>query len=92
MRALDYYVLFDIFRNVPLLTSTVLPAGYLPEQEDPKVIYDFIVSELIAAKADLPKTSGYGRMNYYVACMTLAKVYLKSQCLVLRGYGRGLHR
>ena len=76
MRALDYYILFDTFRNVPLLTSTQLPAGYLPEQEDPKVVYDFIVSELIAAKLDLPKTSGYGRMNYYAACMTLAKVYL----------------
>lgn len=76
MRALNYYVLFDTFRNVPLLTSTILPAGYLPAQEDPKVVYDFIVSELDSTKMDLPKTSGYGRMNYYVACMTLAKVYL----------------
>ncbi len=76
MRALYYYILLDIFRNVPLITTADIPAGFLPEQEDPAVVFDFIVSELEAAKADLPKTSGYGRMNYYVACMTLAKVYL----------------
>ena len=76
MRALFYYFLLDLFRNVPLITTSELPGGYLPEQEDPVVVYDFIVSELDSAKKDLPKTSGYGRMNYYVACMTLAKVYL----------------
>jgi starch-binding outer membrane protein, SusD/RagB family len=76
MRALLYYILFDTYRNVPLVTTTILPDGYLPTQEDPKVLYDFIVTELDSAKMYLPKTSGYGRMNYYVACMTLAKVYL----------------
>jgi starch-binding outer membrane protein, SusD/RagB family len=76
MRALYYYILIDIFRNVPLITTSDLPEGYLPVQENPALVYDFIVNELIAAKADLPKTSGYGRMNYYAACMTLAKVYL----------------
>jgi starch-binding outer membrane protein, SusD/RagB family len=76
MRALYYYVLFDCYRNVPLITTSKLPDGFLPTQEDPKVVYDFIVSELDSAKLYLPKTSGYGRMNYYVACMTLAKVYL----------------
>jgi hypothetical protein len=76
MRALYYYILFDIFRNVPLITTSDIPAGFLPVQEDPVVVYNFIVSELEAAKEDLVKTSGYGRMNYYVACMTLAKVYL----------------
>jgi starch-binding outer membrane protein, SusD/RagB family len=76
MRALFYYILLDIFRNVPLLTTSDLPAGFLPEQEKPSVVFDFIVSELDSAKLNLPKTSGYGRMNYYAACMTLAKVYL----------------
>jgi hypothetical protein len=59
-----------------LITTASLPDGYLPEQENPAVVYDFIVDELKAAKMDLPKTSGYGRMNYYAASMTLAKVYL----------------
>lgn len=76
MRALFYYILLDMFRNVPLITTSDLPGGYLPEQEDPSVVFDFIVSELDSAKLHLPKTSGYGRMNYYAACMTLAKVYL----------------
>jgi hypothetical protein len=76
MRALYYYILLDIFRNVPLIATSEIPAGYLPTQEDPSVVYNFIVTELNEAKADLPKTSSYGRMNYYAACMTLAKVYL----------------
>jgi len=76
MRALYYYIMFDLFRNIPLISTSKLPAGFLPAQEDPEVVYDFIVSELDSAKLYLPKTSGYGRMNYYVACMTLAKVYL----------------
>jgi hypothetical protein len=76
MRALFYYILLDMFRNVPLITTSELPAGFLPEQEDPSVVFDYIVSELDSAKVYLPKTSGYGRMNYYAACMTLAKVYL----------------
>lgn len=76
MRALYYYILFDIFRNVPLIATSDIPAGFLPEQEDPSVVFDYIVSELEAVKADIPKTSGYGRMNYYAVCMTLAKVYL----------------
>jgi starch-binding outer membrane protein, SusD/RagB family len=76
MRALYYYILLDNYRNVPLITTSVIPAGFLPVQEDPSVVFDFIVSELDTAKLDLPKTSNYGRMNYYGACMTLAKVYL----------------
>ncbi|MBN2214856.1 MAG: RagB/SusD family nutrient uptake outer membrane protein [Bacteroidales bacterium] len=76
MRALYYYILLDIFRNVPLITTSDIPAGFLPVQEDTAVVFDFIVSELDEAKLDLPKTSGYGRMNYYAVCMTLAKAYL----------------
>jgi|WetSurMetagenome_2_1015567.scaffolds.fasta_scaffold00180_29 starch-binding outer membrane protein, SusD/RagB family len=76
MRALFYSVLFDCYRNVPLITTSKLPDGFLPTQEEPKVTYDFIVSELDSAKLYLPKTASYGRMNYYAACMTLAKMYL----------------
>jgi starch-binding outer membrane protein, SusD/RagB family len=76
MRALYYYIMFDLFRNIPLITTSKLPDGFLPTQENPETVFNFIVSELDSAKMHLPKTSGYGRMNYYVACMTLAKVYL----------------
>ncbi len=76
IRALFYYILLDMFRNVPLITTSELPAGFLPEQEDPSVVFNFIVSELDSAKTHLAKTAGYGHMNYYAACMTLAKVYL----------------
>ena len=76
MRAFFYYILFDLYRNIPLITTTDLPEGYLPLQEAPSVVFDFIVSELNLAKEDLSDELVYGHMNYYTACMTLAKVYL----------------
>ncbi|MBN1188074.1 MAG: RagB/SusD family nutrient uptake outer membrane protein [Bacteroidales bacterium] len=76
MRALIYYILFDCFRNVPLLTTMDLPAGYLPEQADPQDVYDFIISELKEAKKDLGTEKVFGHPNKYVAHMVLAKMYL----------------
>lgn len=76
MRAFFYYILFDMYRNVPLITTTNLPEGFLPEQEDPSVVFNYIVTELDSAKNHLSKELSFGRMNYYTACMTLAKVYL----------------
>ena len=52
MRALYYYILLDFFRNVPLITTSEIPAGFLPEQEDPAVVFDYIVAELEARSID----------------------------------------
>lgn len=76
LRAMYYYILFDAFRNVPLETTQDLEAGYLPEQAAPQEIFDFMVSELKAAKEDLDTEKRHGIPNKYAACMTLAKIYL----------------
>ncbi len=75
-RALFYYVLFDAFRNIPLETTLKVPDGYMPEQADPSDTFDFIVSELNDAKKHLTKEVEFGQINYYGACMILAKMYL----------------
>lgn len=76
MRALFYYVLFDLFRNIPLDTTQNHPAGYLPEQAPPQTTYDFIINELNEAIPDLGIDKPYGYPNEYVARMILAKMYL----------------
>ena len=76
MRALYYYILFDCFRNVPLETTQILPAGYLPEQAEPQTVFDFVVNELKAVKEDLGTAKIYGHPNKYFAEMLLAKMYL----------------
>lgn len=76
LRALNYYVLLDAFRNVPLETTQEFEAGYLPEQVTAEAIYDFCVSELEAIKDDLGTAKVHGYPNRYAADMVLAKLYL----------------
>ncbi|WBL23885.1 RagB/SusD family nutrient uptake outer membrane protein [Zunongwangia sp. HRR-M8] len=76
MRALYYYILFDLFRNVPLETTQLVESGYLPEQASPEEVFDFVVSELNAVKEDLGTEKIYGYPNKYAAEMILAKMYL----------------
>lgn len=75
-RAIFYYVLFDLWRNIPVTTTNIVEDGFLPTQEDPTFTYEFIIKELEDSKPMLSKTPELGQVDYYVACMTLAKMYL----------------
>lgn len=75
-RALFYYVLFDLFRNIPLETTLKVPSDWLPTQEAPAKTFDWIVNELNESKPYLSKDVEFGQINYYGACMILAKMYL----------------
>jgi hypothetical protein len=75
-RALFYYVLFDLWRNIPVSTTLNVPDGYMPEQETPEFTYNFIVTEVEESKPLLTKAVEKGQINYYGACMLLAKMYL----------------
>ena len=76
MRAINYYVLLDAFRNVPLETTQQFEAGYLPSQTSAEEIFNFCVDELNAIKDDLGTEKVFGYPNRYAACMVLAKLYL----------------
>jgi len=76
MRALNYYVLLDAFRNVPLETTQKVEAGHLPKQATGKEVFDFCVAELEAIKDDLGTEKHHGYPNRYAANMVLAKLYL----------------
>lgn len=76
VRALNYYVLLDAFRNVPLERTQKFEAGYLPKQVSSDTIFNYCVSELNAIKGDLGTDKIFGYPNKYAANMVLAKLYL----------------
>lgn len=75
-RALYYYILFDLFRNVPLDTSFSHEAGWMPEQATPQEMWDFLISELNDVKGKCGNTVEMGKLNNYAVNMLLAKMYL----------------
>ncbi|TXK36525.1 RagB/SusD family nutrient uptake outer membrane protein [Pontibacter qinzhouensis] len=83
LRASYYYVLCDIFGNVPLVTQFDVPNGFVPEQSTREQVYTFIVSEIVSALPHLSENSDvstYARFNNkWAANALLAKVYLNAQ-------------
>jgi starch-binding outer membrane protein, SusD/RagB family len=75
-RALYYYILFDVFRNIPLDTTYNHPKGWTPEQAAPQKTWDFTISELNAIKGKCGSDNGMGQINDYTVNMILAKMYL----------------
>jgi hypothetical protein len=83
LRAYDYALLLDNFRNVPIVTD--FTAKDLPHQNTGQEVYDFVVSELIATIPNLSAATGvatYGRMNRWAAEAILARVYLNAEVYV----------
>ncbi|GGB83283.1 RagB/SusD family nutrient uptake outer membrane protein [Dyadobacter sediminis] len=82
LRASYYYVLCDLFGNVPVITQFDVPAGFIPKQSTRKEVFDFIVKDitdnapLLSDKND-PTT--YGRFNKWGAHTLLAKMYLNAE-------------
>jgi hypothetical protein len=82
LRASYYYLLCDLYGNVPIVTQFDVPEGYLPAQNTRQEVYDFIVSEIVANVDKLSETVGgefYGRFNKLAAYSLLAKVYLNAE-------------
>lgn len=81
-RALYYYWLVDIFGNVPIVTDFDVPDDFSPSTSSRGDVYNFVIQELESVVNDLSKLTGlstYGRVNYFVAQMILAKMYLNAE-------------
>ncbi len=82
LRASYYWVLCDMYGNVPIVDRFDVPTGYLPKQNTRKEVYDFVVRELIAnvnkvsAKND---QTTYGKFNKWAGLTLLAKMYLNAE-------------
>ncbi|MDJ1506517.1 RagB/SusD family nutrient uptake outer membrane protein [Xanthocytophaga agilis] len=82
LRASYYYVLCDLYGNVPIITKFDLPEGQLPEQNTRKEVYEFIVKEItdnLPLLSEDNNQSTYGRFNKWAAHALLAKVYLNAE-------------
>lgn len=75
-RALYYYNLFDLYRNIPLDTTYVHENGWTPDQATPETTFNWIESELKEWADKCPSTVEMGKINKYAAHMLLAKLYL----------------
>lgn len=82
LRASYYYVLCDVYGNVPIVTDFDVPDGFLPEQNTRKEVYDFVVNELLESIPYLTESNTgdtYGRFNKWAARTLLAKMYLNAE-------------
>ncbi len=81
LRASYYYVLCDLYGNVPIVTKFDVEPGFLPEQSTRKQVYDFIIGELnevMPLLSDVTSQTYYGRFNKWAAKALLAKMYLNA--------------
>ncbi len=81
LRALAYWHGIDLFGDIPLVTENDAIGKTAPAQAKRADVYAYIVSELNAARADLPAAGAqeYGRADQGALAMLLAKVYLNAQ-------------
>lgn len=88
LRALSYYVMMDLYGNVPFTDENTGIGSYLPEQVGRDFLFTYIESELKAVLDALPQKSelNYGKINRYVAEMILANMYMNAEV-----YGQGEH-
>lgn len=82
LRGLYYFILVQMFGDVPLITEPQVPGDDMrPFRTDKATVYEQIISDLEAAKTMLPAKSDYasndlGRASQGAAAGLLAKVYL----------------
>lgn len=80
LRALSYWHAIDIFGSIPLVTEDTPIGGAPPAQTSRADLFNFVVGELTAVRAQLPTKSAatYGRATQGAADMLLAKLYLNA--------------
>ena len=82
IRAFHYWVLMDLFGNVPFVDENyVIGSGTLPQQMKRTDLFNYIESELKAIDGDLVPAKGneYGRVDQAAAWSLLARLYLNSE-------------
>jgi len=82
LRASYYYVLCDLFGNVPIITQFDVPDGFIPQQSTRKEVFNFIVKDILdnaPLLSDKNDPTTYGRFNKWGAHTLLAKMYLNAE-------------
>jgi starch-binding outer membrane protein, SusD/RagB family len=77
LRAMVYLWLIDAYGNVPIILET--DTNPTPPTKTRQEVYTFIENSILDNVDKLTKTKTYGTINYWVAQMVLAKLYLNAQ-------------
>jgi hypothetical protein len=80
IRAYYYYLLLDMFGNVPIVTN--FEDQGLPANSTRQQVYDFVETELLDALPHLPANVIYSKFTQNVAYALLARLYLNSEAFV----------
>jgi hypothetical protein len=81
IRAFNYWVLMDLFGNVPFVTeATAIGSTTLPTQIKRADLFAYIESELLSMEAGLAdaKSNEFGRVDKAAAWSLLARMYLNA--------------
>ena len=80
LRAYQYWVLMDLFGNVPFATDEQALGSFTPSQISRGDLFKYIESELKAIENELPnaKANEYGRADKAAAQALLARIYLNA--------------
>ncbi|HYQ57850.1 MAG TPA: RagB/SusD family nutrient uptake outer membrane protein [Draconibacterium sp.] len=82
LRASYYYILIDLYGNVPLITQYSLENKHHPQQQKRDEVFTFIVNEItnnLNYLSSESSTTTYGRFNKWAAHTLLAKMYLNAK-------------
>ncbi|MBB6269862.1 hypothetical protein HDF26_000289 [Pedobacter cryoconitis] len=85
MRALYYFMMMDLYGNIPIIDKFPVEAGTLPGTTSRDKVFEFIEKELLAVIPNLSQKSGanqtllYGKPTRGMAFALLAKMYLNAQ-------------
>lgn len=81
IRAYSYWVLMDVFGNVPFVTEEAGVGTFSPEQIKRADLYAWLTTEIEAFIPDMKEagTAPYGRVDKGAAWMLLAKIYLNAE-------------
>lgn len=81
LRALQYWVLMDLYGNPPFVDETFTIGSGLPEQIQRKDLFAWLENELIDLETQLkePRTNLYGRADRAAAWALLARMYLNAE-------------
>ena len=85
MRAYGYFYAMDLWGNIPIFTDARVDPNNLPATNTRSEVYDFVVSEMLAAINDLPSVNDVNRASYYprltkeTLYSALAMIYLNAE-------------
>lgn len=87
-RALGYFYLLDMFRNVPFVTEESPLGKDSPAQMNAKGVFEYVESELISCSTDLLEpfvgydSQNYGRAHKAAAWSLLSRLYLNANVYI----------